>query len=55
MYINATRSKTDWIIGNILGALQGIQAIPENWLAELEMKDAIEEMAGNLLIFICYQ
>jgi len=39
---------TGSITGNILGSLSGIDIIPENWLDELELKDLIEEVAGDL-------
>ena len=39
---------TGSITGNILGALYGIAVIPENWMSELELKDLIEETAGDL-------
>ncbi|MEE9913213.1 MAG: ADP-ribosylglycohydrolase family protein [Deltaproteobacteria bacterium] len=41
---------TGSIAGNILGALQGKTAIPGHWLAELELKDVIEEVAGDLFV-----
>ncbi len=41
---------TGSITGNILGAKQGKAAIPQSWLAELELKDVIEEMAGDLFV-----
>ena len=39
---------TGSITGNILGALYGIDIIPENWLSELELKELINETAGDL-------
>ena len=39
---------TGCITGNILGALYGIDIIPENWISELELKELIEEIAGDL-------
>nr|WP_320192359.1 ADP-ribosylglycohydrolase family protein [uncultured Desulfobacter sp.] len=39
---------TGSITGNILGALHGIGAIPENWILNLELKDLIEETAVDL-------
>lgn len=39
---------TGSITGNILGALYGIDIIPENWISELELKELIEEIAGDL-------
>ena len=39
---------TGSITGNILGAMYGFDIIPEKWLAELELKELIEETAGDL-------
>jgi len=39
---------TGSITGNILGALYGMNIIPGNWLDELELKELIEEIAGDL-------
>jgi ADP-ribosyl-[dinitrogen reductase] hydrolase len=39
---------TGSITGNILGALFGIDIIPEEWLSELELKELIDETAGDL-------
>jgi ADP-ribosylglycohydrolase len=39
---------TGSITGNILGAIHGISIIPEEWLAELELKEVIEELAVDL-------
>jgi ADP-ribosylglycohydrolase len=39
---------TGAITGNILGALHGIDAIPENWILNLELKSLIEETAVDL-------
>jgi ADP-ribosylglycohydrolase len=36
---------TGAICGNIVGALQGVGALPLDWLAELELRDVIEQMA----------
>ncbi|MDD4091832.1 MAG: ADP-ribosylglycohydrolase family protein [Smithellaceae bacterium] len=41
---------TGSITGNILGAMQGRAAIPAPWLEELELKDVIEEIAGDLFV-----
>lgn len=41
---------TGAITGNILGALHGTEAIPRYWLERLELKDAIAEIAEDLLI-----
>lgn len=40
---------TGAITGNILGALHGVVAIPESWLARLELIDVVQEIAGDLL------
>jgi ADP-ribosylglycohydrolase len=40
---------TGAIAGNLLGALHGVDAIPERWLAPLELRDVIEEVADDLL------
>jgi ADP-ribosyl-[dinitrogen reductase] hydrolase len=39
---------TGAIAGNILGALQGEQAIPHRWLAPLELHDVIRDIADDL-------
>ncbi len=39
---------TGAICGNILGALLGAGAIPERWLADLELRDAITRLANDL-------
>ncbi|WP_018229653.1 ADP-ribosylglycohydrolase family protein [Methyloversatilis universalis] len=39
---------TGAIAGNILGALMGEQAIPQRWLAPLELRDVIAEIADDL-------
>ncbi|WP_199781268.1 ADP-ribosylglycohydrolase family protein, partial [Cronobacter malonaticus] len=40
---------TGAIAGNLLGAMYGIAAIPETWLARLELNAVIQEMADDLL------
>jgi ADP-ribosylglycohydrolase len=40
---------TGAICGNILGARDGIAALPQPWLRELELRDVIEELTGDLL------
>lgn len=40
---------TGAITGNLLGAAWGVQAIPAEWLAPLELRDVISEMADDLL------
>lgn len=39
---------TGLIAGHLLGAMQGRTAIPERWLAPLELRGVIEEMADDL-------
>ena len=39
---------TGCITGSILGTLWGKQAIPEGWLEVLELREVIEEVAGDL-------
>ncbi len=39
---------TGSITGNILGALYGVDILPENWVINLELKELIEETAGDL-------
>jgi ADP-ribosylglycohydrolase len=41
---------TGAITGNLLGALLGEEAIPKNWLTDLEMREIIEELASDLLL-----
>ena len=40
---------TGAITGNLLGTLHGVAAIPERWLAQLELRDEIERLAIDLL------
>jgi ADP-ribosyl-[dinitrogen reductase] hydrolase len=40
---------TGAICGNILGAMRGVAAIPEEWLAGLELRDVIEQVARDAL------
>ena len=42
---------TGSITGNLLGALSGVEAIPGEWLAPLELRGVITEMADDLLAF----
>ena len=42
---------TGAITGNILGARWGAEAIPEDWLARLELREVITELADDLLTF----
>lgn len=39
------------IAGNIMGALQGVEAIPQRWLEPLELRPVITELADDLLAF----
>lgn len=39
---------TGLIAGHLLGAMQGRSAIPDRWLAPLELREVIEEMADDL-------
>ena len=39
------------IAGNIMGALQGVDAIPQRWLEPLELRTVITELADDLLAF----
>lgn len=39
---------TGLIAGHLLGAMQGRASIPDRWLAPLELRDVIEEMADDL-------
>jgi ADP-ribosylglycohydrolase len=39
---------TGSLTGNLLGALYGVEVIPERWLRDLELKDVIEELAVDL-------
>ena len=40
---------TGSIAGNILGAALGLNAIPEKWRMELELRDVIEQVAADLV------
>lgn len=39
---------TGSLVGNLLGAMYGHEALPRAWLAELELADLIEKMAAEL-------
>ncbi|HZU77022.1 MAG TPA: ADP-ribosylglycohydrolase family protein, partial [Dehalococcoidia bacterium] len=39
---------TGSLTGNLLGALLGVEAIPIRWLAVLELRDEIEQVALDL-------
>jgi ADP-ribosylglycohydrolase/protein-tyrosine phosphatase len=43
---------TGAIAGNILGAIHGVESIPERWLDPLELRHVIEEMADDLSTFV---
>jgi ADP-ribosylglycohydrolase len=40
---------TGTIAGNLLGALHGVDAIPQRWLEALELREAIGQVADDLL------
>ena len=42
---------TGSITGNLLGAAAGVEAIPDRWLAPLELRSTIEAIAGDLAAF----
>jgi ADP-ribosylglycohydrolase len=42
---------TGAIVGNLLGAMHGVESIPSNWLEPLELRSVITEMAEDL--FAC--
>jgi len=39
---------TGSITGNLLGAKLGVEAIPPRWLASLELREIIEQLADDL-------
>ncbi|OUC80367.1 ADP-ribosylglycohydrolase family protein [Gordonia lacunae] len=43
---------TGAIAGNLLGARDGVAAIPQRWLASLELRDVIVEMSRDLYDFV---
>ncbi len=47
--VNYSGDSTSAIIGNILGALLGKDAIPAGWLERLQMHNEIEEISRDLL------
>ena len=51
MAVNITgdSDSTGAMTGNLLGALYGVAAIPQRWLADLELRDVIETTAGDLM------
>jgi ADP-ribosylglycohydrolase len=42
---------TGSITGNLLGAMHGSKAVPQEWLAQLELRDVITELAEDLYAF----
>jgi len=42
---------TGSIVGNLLGAMHGVKAIPAEWLEQLELRDVIIELAEDLYAF----
>lgn len=42
---------TGSIVGNLLGTLHGVKAIPDEWLEPLELRDVITELAQDLYAF----
>jgi ADP-ribosylglycohydrolase len=42
---------TGAIVGNLLGTMYGVNAIPEKWLSCLELRDVITELAKDLYDF----
>jgi ADP-ribosyl-[dinitrogen reductase] hydrolase len=44
---------TGSLVGNIVGALYGDRAIPERWLADLELRPVIESVAQELAALAC--
>jgi ADP-ribosylglycohydrolase len=39
---------TGSLTGNLIGAMHGVEAMPQDWLEELEMRDVIERIAVDL-------
>lgn len=46
---------TGSIAGNLLGAMYGMDAIPDEWLVSLELRDVITEVADDLHDFASWQ
>ncbi len=42
---------TGAIVGNLLGTMHGVKAIPAEWLEPLELRDVITELAEDLYAF----
>jgi ADP-ribosyl-[dinitrogen reductase] hydrolase len=40
---------TGAITGNIMGAINGVESIPHKWLAQLELRDVIEQIAVDMI------
>lgn len=47
--VNHSGDSTGLIAGNLLGLAHGPAAIPEHWLAELELRDVITRIAADML------
>ena len=47
--ITGDSDSTGAIAGNLLGALYGVRAIPQRWLAALELREVIETVARDLV------
>ena len=47
--ITGDSDSTGSIAGNLLGAIHGVEAIPQRWLESLELRDVIAEVADDLL------
>ncbi len=39
---------TGSLAGNLLGAMYGIERLPETWLGDLELRDTIDRVAMDL-------
>ena len=46
--ITGNSDSTGAITGNLMGAMLGAHEIPQRWLAHLELKEVIAEMADDL-------
>ncbi len=46
---------TGSIVGNLLGTIHGVEAIPAEWLEPLELRDVITELADDLYTFIDWE
>ena len=36
------------MVGNLLGAMHGVESLPPRWLDELELRDVIDRVARDL-------